>query len=129
MDITVTTFLSVDAVHHGSRRPGVDVAIVERRASCRDGARHFLGDPRRRRELRRGHSPSISLARSRHHREWDAGFSHCLEMRNALLEAGGTGNSLGRDQPDGLPSRLIPHRHRPRAELQPAHELQVDTLR
>ena len=28
-----------------------------------------------------------------------------------------------------LPSRLIPHRHRPRAELQPAHELQVDMLR
>jgi hypothetical protein len=28
-----------------------------------------------------------------------------------------------------LPSRLIPHRHRPRAELQPAYELQVDTLR
>ena len=28
-----------------------------------------------------------------------------------------------------LPSRLIPHRHRPRAELQPAHELQVDILR
>jgi hypothetical protein len=28
-----------------------------------------------------------------------------------------------------LPSRLIPHRHRSRAELQPAHELQVDTLR
>src|SRR4030095_15071051 len=28
-----------------------------------------------------------------------------------------------------LSSRLIPHRHRPRAELQPAHELQVDTLR
>jgi len=28
-----------------------------------------------------------------------------------------------------LPFRLIPHRHRPRAELQPAHELQVDTLR
>jgi hypothetical protein len=28
-----------------------------------------------------------------------------------------------------LPSRLVPHRHRPRAELQPAHELQVDTLR
>jgi hypothetical protein len=28
-----------------------------------------------------------------------------------------------------LPSRLIPHRHRPRAELQPAHEPQVDTLR
>ena len=28
-----------------------------------------------------------------------------------------------------LPSRLIAHRHRPRAELQPAHELQVDTLR
>src|SRR5262249_47076286 len=27
-----------------------------------------------------------------------------------------------------LPSRLIPHRHRTRAELQPAHELQVDTL-
>jgi hypothetical protein len=29
----------------------------------------------------------------------------------------------------GLPSRLIPHRHHPRAELQLAHELQVDTLR
>src|SRR5919201_5567237 len=28
-----------------------------------------------------------------------------------------------------LPSRLIPHRHRPRAELQPVHELQVDTFR
>ena len=28
-----------------------------------------------------------------------------------------------------LPSRLIPHRHRPGAELQPAHELQVDMLR
>jgi hypothetical protein len=28
-----------------------------------------------------------------------------------------------------LPSRLIPHCHRPRAELQPAHELQVDMLR
>ena len=32
-------------------------------------------------------------------------------------------------QSQWLPSRLIPHRHRPRAELQPAHELQVDTLR
>src|SRR6185436_18632346 len=35
--------------------------------------------------------------------------------------------------PDGLDgwlgSRLIPHRHRPRTELQPAYELQVDTLR
>jgi hypothetical protein len=28
-----------------------------------------------------------------------------------------------------LPSRLMPHHHRPRAELQPAHELQVDMLR
>ena len=28
-----------------------------------------------------------------------------------------------------LPSQLIPHRHRPRAELQPAHELQVDRFR
>src|SRR5215204_3366421 len=28
-----------------------------------------------------------------------------------------------------LPARLIPHRHRPRAELPPAHELQVDMLR
>jgi len=27
-----------------------------------------------------------------------------------------------------LPSRLIPHRHRPRAELLPAYELQVDTF-
>src|ERR671918_2069401 len=27
------------------------------------------------------------------------------------------------NKPDGLPSRLVPHRHRPRAELQPAHEL------
>jgi predicted nucleic acid-binding protein len=26
-----------------------------------------------------------------------------------------------------LPSRLIPHRHGPRAELQPTHESQVDT--
>ena len=28
-----------------------------------------------------------------------------------------------------LPSRLVPHCHCPRAELQPAHELQVDILR
>jgi hypothetical protein len=28
-----------------------------------------------------------------------------------------------------LPSRLVSHRHRPGAELQPAHELQVDRLR
>ena len=28
-----------------------------------------------------------------------------------------------------LPSRLVPQRHRPRAELAPAHELQVDMLR
>jgi peptidoglycan/LPS O-acetylase OafA/YrhL len=28
-----------------------------------------------------------------------------------------------------LSSRLVPHRHRPRAELQPAHEPQVDTVR
>jgi hypothetical protein len=28
-----------------------------------------------------------------------------------------------------LPSRFITHRHRPRAELHPAHELQVDTPR
>ncbi len=32
-------------------------------------------------------------------------------------------------RPRWLPSQLIPHRHRPRAELQPAHELQDDTLR
>ena len=35
----------------------------------------------------------------------------------------------GRLQTRWLPSRLIPHRHRPRGELQPAHELQVDMLR
>ena len=28
-----------------------------------------------------------------------------------------------------LPSRLISHRHRTRAELQPAHQVQVDMLR
>ena len=33
------------------------------------------------------------------------------------------------EQAQWLPSRLIPHRHRPRAELQPAHEPQVDMLR
>jgi hypothetical protein len=33
------------------------------------------------------------------------------------------------NQAPWLPFRLIPHRHRPRAELQPAHELQVDMLR
>ena len=32
-------------------------------------------------------------------------------------------------QAQWLPSRLVPHRHRPRAELQPAHERQVDMLR
>jgi len=57
-----------------------------------------------------------------------AGFGYRLEMRNTLLEAGGTGNCLDRDT-RWLPSRLIPHRHRPRTKLQPAHELQVDALR
>src|SRR5919204_3394201 len=28
-----------------------------------------------------------------------------------------------------LSARLIPHRHRPRAELQPAHEFQIDMIR
>ena len=32
-------------------------------------------------------------------------------------------------RPRLLASRLIPHRHRPRAELEPAHELQVERLR
>jgi hypothetical protein len=36
---------------------------------------------------------------------------------------------LGQRFDGWLRSRLIPHRHRPRAELQPAHELQVDMLR
>src|SRR5437773_7020622 len=36
---------------------------------------------------------------------------------------------LGQRFDGWLPSRLIPHRHRPRAELQPAYELQVDTPR
>jgi len=36
---------------------------------------------------------------------------------------------LGLNKPPWLPSRLISHRHCPRAELQPAHEPQVDTLR
>src|SRR5687768_2492682 len=31
-------------------------------------------------------------------------------------------------KPEWLSSRLVAYRHRPRAELQPAHELQVDTL-
>jgi len=34
-----------------------------------------------------------------------------------------------KDYAELLPSRFIPHRHRPRAELQPAHDLQVDPLR
>ena len=35
---------------------------------------------------------------------------------------------LGRLQSRWLPFRLIPHRHRPGGELQPAYELQVDIL-
>jgi hypothetical protein len=40
-----------------------------------------------------------------------------------------SGPQLGRHETLRLPSRLIAQRHRPRAELQPAHELQVDTFR
>ena len=36
---------------------------------------------------------------------------------------------LGQRFDGWLPSRLIPHRHRPRAELQPTYQLQVQTLR
>ena len=39
------------------------------------------------------------------------------------------GPQLRRHEAFLLPSRLIPHRHCPRAEFQPAHELQVDPLR
>jgi hypothetical protein len=50
------------------------------------------------------------------------------------VSRGGSQSNSGRQfglplQARWLPSRLIPHRHHPRAELQPAHELQVDTLR
>ena len=39
------------------------------------------------------------------------------------------GPQLRRHEVFLLPSRLIPHHHRSRAELQPAHEPQVDPLR
>ena len=42
----------------------------------------------------------------------------------ALLEAKDPAGSG--EQARWLPSRPVPHRHRPRAERQPAHELQVD---
>jgi hypothetical protein len=47
-----------------------------------------------------------------------------LDLAELLHDAADSGQQAQR-----LPSRLIPHRHRSRAELQPAHELQVDTLR
>ena len=47
-----------------------------------------------------------------------------LDLPELLLDAADSGA-----QAQWLSSRLIPHRHRPRAELQPAHEPQVDTLR
>jgi hypothetical protein len=45
---------------------------------------------------------------------------------NEMLESAGKVIWLGQRQ---LPSRLIPHRHCPRPELQAAHEPQVNMLR
>jgi hypothetical protein len=52
-------------------------------------------------------------------------LSTCM-FRSSRPVCGGAESSMCRDE---LPSRLIPHRHRSRAEFQPAHELQVDMLR
>ena len=52
-----------------------------------------------------------------------------LENLEGLARVAPCCGRLGRKQAQWLPSRLIPHRHRARAELQPAHEPQVDTLR
>jgi hypothetical protein len=57
------------------------------------------------------------------------------ELRH-VFDAGASGFARSHPQAWGVglqarwqPSELIPHRHRPRAELQPAHEVQVDMLR
>jgi hypothetical protein len=63
--------------------------------------------------------------------------THRHPLVSPTLELGGTNSHtkcntakspLAALSKEWLPSRLIPHRHRPRAELQPAHELQVDGL-
>jgi len=56
-------------------------------------------------------------------------------VRNEMLGAANSHTKfntvipLAARQKEWLTSRFIPHRHRPGAELQPAHELQIDMLR
>ena len=51
------------------------------------------------------------------------------DCRSAAANQGSVMRPARARKPRWLPSRLVPHRHGPRAELQPAHELQVDMLR
>ena len=51
-----------------------------------------------------------------------AGFTMATNERAGFRQ-------VAREFSRSLPSRLVSHRHRPGAELQPAHELKVDELR
>jgi hypothetical protein len=53
-------------------------------------------------------------------------FSGCVRQ---MRQARGRLRGHSGEQALRLSSRLIPHRHGPRTELQPAHEPQIDTLR
>jgi len=101
-----------------------------------DAERHVLQSGRRRyRHLRqhRGRCPRRYHCRAHTNQKatttdlrcWAAG--HRLPARSRLLGRAAHGQRVV--APRWLPSRLIPHRHCPRAELQPAYELQVETLR
>jgi hypothetical protein len=57
-----------------------------------------------------------------------AGFGQVGRNFEGLPRVAPAGAGSGQ-QAQWLLSRLIPHRHRPRAELQPAHEIQIDVLR
>jgi hypothetical protein len=52
-------------------------------------------------------------------------FEHTEAAPSVQAQSGAVANPLV----NRLPSRLVPHRHRPRGELQAAHEPQVDMLR
>lgn len=65
------------------------------------------------------------MSQKQHYCEHDGSDRNISADRTGLShDSAGSGNKL-----DELSSRFIPNRHRPRAELYPAHEPQVDMLR
>ncbi len=122
-----------DETHRGDRDPGRRLVRVDRR-----GRRHrehaYNERPQETRQPKLAKPGPDALREPRH-------LGHQVDSSDRRAAPTGPMRSRPRlvsdtpirparaSKPRWLPSRLVPHRHGPRAELQPAHELQVDMLR